>query len=86
MTGTSGDDDRKAMQNYIMLVQAPVTVFSSGTVNGAYTLEGSAIVNVATRQVTIPVSGASRFYRIGSNVAVSIKRISVSGSIVTLTL
>jgi hypothetical protein len=86
MTGTAGVDDRKAMQNYIMLVQAPVTVLSSGTVNGAYTPEGSAIVNVATRQVTIPVSGASRFYRIGSNVPVSIKRISVSGGTVTLLL
>jgi hypothetical protein len=86
MTGTSGNDDRKAMQNYLMLVQAPVTVLSSGTVNGAYTLEGSAIVNVVTRQVTIPVSGASRFYRLVSNVPVSIRRISVSGGTVTLLL
>jgi hypothetical protein len=86
MTGTSGNDDRKAMQNYILLVQAPLTVFSSGTVNGAYTLEGSAVVNVATRQVTIPVSGASRFYRINSNVPVSIRGVSVSGGTVTLLL
>ena len=86
MTGTSGVDDRKAMQNYVMFVQAPVTVFSSGTVNGAYTLEGSAVVNVATRQVTIPVSGASRFYRINSNVPVSIRGVSVSGGTVTLLL
>jgi hypothetical protein len=84
--GTPGEDNRKTMLNYIMFVQAPVTVFSSGAVNGAYTLEGSAIVNVATRQVTIPVSGASRFYRINSNVPVSIKGVSVSGGTVTLIL
>lgn len=86
MTGTTGNDDRKAMQNYIMFVQAPITVLSSGTVNGNYTPEASATVNYATRQITVPVSGASRFYRISSNVPVVIKQISVSGGTVTLTL
>ena len=86
MAGTAGNDNRKTMLNYIMLVQAPMNVYSSGTVNGTYTLEASAAVNVATRQITVPVSGASRFYRINSNVPVSIKGVSVSGSTVTLHL
>jgi len=86
MTGTTGNDDRKAMQNYLMFVQAPVTVLSSGTVNGTYTQEASATVNYATRQITVPVSGASRFYRISSNVPIAIKQVSVSAGTVTLTL
>ncbi len=86
ITGTPAKDNRLIMLNYLMLVQAPIAVFSSGTVNGTYTPEASATVNVATRQVTIPVSGSSRFYRIGSNVAVPIKSISVGGGTVTLSL
>jgi len=86
ITGAPSKDNRLIMLNYLMLVQAPVAVFSSGTVNGSYTLEGSATVNVATRQVTIPAPADARYYRIGSNVAVSIKSISVGGGTVTLNL
>jgi hypothetical protein len=86
ITGTPSKDNRLIMLNYLMLVQAPIAVFSSGTVNGTYTLEGSATVNVATRQVTIPAPADVRYYRIGSNVAVSIKSISVAGGTVTLNL
>lgn len=86
ITGTPAKDNRLIMLNYLMLVQAPIAVFSSGTVNGTYTLEGGAAVNVATRQVSIPVSGSSRYYRIGSSVPVIIKSISVGGGTVTLNL
>lgn len=86
ITGTPAKDNRLIMLNYLMFVQAPVAVFSSGTVNGAYTLEGSATVNVATRQVTIPAPAQARYYRISSTVPVSIKSIAVGSGVVTLNL
>jgi hypothetical protein len=86
MAGTPGEDQNKSMLNYIMLVQTPVTVYSSGTVNGAYTLESGASVNVATRTITVTASSGTRFYRLSAAVPVSIVGISVSGTTVTLTL
>ena len=44
------------------------------------------MANIAARQITFPVSGATRFYRINSNVPVAIKGISVAGGMVTLSL
>ena len=40
ITGAPSKDNRLIMLNYIMLVNTPVSVYSSGTVNGTYTLEG----------------------------------------------
>ena len=86
MAGIPGEDQNKSMLNYIMLIQTPVTVYSSGTVNGIYTLESGASVNVATRTITVAASGSTRFYRLSAAVPVSIVGISVSGTTVTLTL
>lgn len=86
MAGTTGQDNRKTMLNYIMLVQAPIKVFSSGTPNGPYLQEANATPNVATRTIAVPVSSSARFYRLSSTVPVSIKAISVSGATVTLNL
>jgi hypothetical protein len=86
VAGTPGEDQNKSMLNYIMLVQTPVTVYSSGTINGTYTLESGASSNVATRTITVTASGGTRFYRLNAAVPVSIVGISVSGTTVTLTL
>ena len=85
-TGTPGEDQNKSMLNYIMLVQVPVTVYSSGTVDGTYALESGTSVIVANRTNTLPVSGTKRFYRLSASAPVSIKSISVAGGTVTLTL
>ena len=85
ITGAPSKDNRKIMLNYLMLVQAPVAVYSSATVDGSYTLDGTATVNVAARQVTLPVS-TKRFYRLSSTVPILIKSISVGGGTVTLNL
>src|SRR5262249_34874589 len=86
MTGTAGEDNRKTMLNYIMLVQAPVIVLSSATVNGIYTEETNTTVDISTRSIKIPTSGSVRFYQLNSTVAFTIKSISVSANTVTLTL
>jgi hypothetical protein len=85
ITGAPSRDNRMIMLNYLMLVEAPVAVYSSATVDGTYTLDGTATVNVAARQVTLPVS-TKRFYRLSSTVPILIKSISVGGGIVTLNL
>lgn len=86
IAGTPGEDNRKTMLNYLMLVpQAAVEVVSSAIVNGPYTEDASATVNVASRTVTVPLSGSARFYRLSAATAVSIKSVSISGSLLTLT-
>jgi len=87
IAGTPGQDNRKAMLNYIMLVKAsaPVQVFSSASVNGPYSVEADAVVNIANGTAQVPVTGTSRFYRLGSTVLLTIHSISVSGGTVTLT-
>lgn len=86
MAGTPGEDDRKTMLNYIMFVQTPVTVFSSASVNGPYVLETGASINVAQRSITVPLplTGSFRFYRLSSTVPLSARRVSVSGTGLTL--
>jgi len=86
MAGTSGEDNLKAMLNYVLLVQTPVQVFSSVAANGSFAQEPGAVVNVSNRTITVPVSGTAHFYRLSSTVPVSIKSISVSGTTVTLKL
>ena len=81
--GTPGEDNRKAMLNYIMLVQLPaqatIGLVSSVSVIGPYTPEPNATVDAAKRTITVPVSGAVRFYQISAGAATPIKGISVAG-------
>ena len=86
ITGTPIKDNRVIMLNYLMLLNTPVAVYSSGNVNGTYTLEGSAAPNYTNRTITVPVSGGTRYYRLNAAVPVTIKGVSVSGGNVTLTL
>jgi hypothetical protein len=86
IAGTPGQDNRKTMLNYLMLVQVPVRVLSSGSVSGPYLEEAGATVNVANRTITLPVSGSARFYRVAASVPISPKAIVVSSGTVTLKL
>jgi len=89
MGGTAGDGsyDRVVALNYLMLVPVQttqVTVQSSPTVTGPYADDPTATVNVATRTITIPTAGPSRFYRLEAGVPVQISSVSVAGGTVTL--
>jgi hypothetical protein len=86
IAGTPRKDDRVIMLNYLMLVNTPVSVYSSGTINGTYTLEGSATTDYANRTITVPASGDARYYRLNADVPLTIKGISVSGGNVKLAL
>jgi hypothetical protein len=85
--GTPIKDQRLAMLNYILFAPAPaaptVTVYSSATVNGTYTLESNAVTN-PNGSISVPAVGSGRFYRLNSSSALTIKTITVSGGTVTL--
>lgn len=64
----------------------PIRLASSAVVTGPYTFETAAVVNPATKTITVPQAGATRFYRISSGVpAVTITSISLSGGNVVIT-
>ncbi len=85
MSGTPVKDNRLMAINYILLVPVgAVQLLSSSTVTGPYTVDGTATVNTSTQTITIPTSGAARFYRLAANDALTIKSISVSGGTVTI--
>ena len=89
IAGTPGDDNRKAMLNYLMFVQAPApaqpAVQSAVSPAGLFTVDSNASVDTATQTITLPASGAARFYRLSSTAPLTIKTISSSGGTVTLT-
>ena len=86
ITGTPIKDNRLIMLNYIMLVNTPVSVYSSATVNGTYTLEASASPNYDNGTITMPAPSAARFYRLSAAVPLKIRGISVSGGNLILAL
>jgi hypothetical protein len=86
IAGTPGEDNRKVMLNYLMLVQTSVEVLSSTSVRGPFSVEAGATVNVANRTITVPVSGAAKFYRFSSTVPLSVKGITIFGGLATLRL
>jgi len=92
MGGTPGDGSYNSVValNYLMLVPvqtAPVTqvtVQSSPAVTGPYADDATATVNVATRTITIPTAGPSRFYRLSAVGPIQISSISAAAGTVTL--
>lgn len=64
-------------------VVSTTELFSSASVNGPFAKE-AAIVDPATKTITVPVSGSVRFYRVSSQSAVTIKGIAVRGATVTI--
>jgi hypothetical protein len=74
--------------NYVVLVPAASAapkLYSSPTVNGTYLEETSAVVNTTSKTITVPLSGATRFYRIAFTSQLTISGLSISGLNVVLT-
>lgn len=71
--------------NYMVLVPATPQLYSSATVNGTYTPELNVLVNTGNKKITVPQSGARRFYRIGWTTQVQITKVTVTGGNVVLT-
>ena len=66
-------------------VIAPVILVSAAEVTGQYTNASGHSVNLATRTITVPVSGSMQYYRITSATALTISNITVSGANVVIT-
>jgi hypothetical protein len=85
IAGTTAQDNRKTLLNYLVFVQVPFKVLSSTSVTGPYAEESGASINTSARTITVPITGGTRFYRLASSTPLSITGISVSGNSVTLT-
>ena len=66
-------------------VAPSVTLVSAGVVTDPYTDAAGQSLNLATKTITVPMSGNMQFYRIRSGTALSITGISVSGGNVVIT-
>jgi len=64
---------------------APVILVSAAEVAGQYTDASGHSVNLATRTITVPVSGSMQYYRITSATALTIANITISGANVVIT-
>ena len=72
--------------SYITFNAVPVvTVESSGTVDGTYTIESAAVVNTTAKTASIPQSTGTRFFRIRSDAVLHIKAIQATAGTVVLT-
>lgn len=58
---------------------------SSASVAGPYVGAGGQSLNVATKTITVPMSGSSRFYRIRSGASATITKTVISGSNIVIT-
>lgn len=68
--------------NYLAFVPAaPLApkLYSSTTVNGTYNEETGAVVNTTAQTITLPMNGATRFYRVGFTSQLAISGLTVSG-------
>jgi hypothetical protein len=63
----------------------PLLLLSSATVNGSYTADTTALIDPVAQTITVPKSGNTRFYRLGSSTAYTLNRPAVSGNNVVLT-
>lgn len=64
---------------------ASIVLHSAADVTGPYSLASGQSVNLATRTITVPQQGNMQFYRLQSNVALTIKTITVSDGNVVIT-
>lgn len=64
---------------------AAPTVLSATHVTGPYAADSSATVDATLKQITTPVSGSTRFYRLSSSGASKIKTISIQGANAVIT-
>jgi hypothetical protein len=66
-------------------VTATITLVSAAVVTGPYTDAVGQSINLETKTITVPLSGAMRFYRIRSVTALTITNITISGGNVVIT-
>ena len=66
-------------------VTPSMALVSAAVVTGPYTDAIGYLVNPVTKTITAPLSGSMRFYRIRSNIAVTITSITISGANVVIT-
>jgi hypothetical protein len=57
---------------------------SAAAVNGSYLDAGGQLLNLATKTITVPLSGRTQFYRIRSATTLTIKSIAISGGNVVI--
>jgi Ice-binding-like len=67
------------------LAIAAVTLVSATVLTGPYTDAVGQSINLATKTITVPTSGAMRFYRIRSGTALTVTKITVSGGNAVIT-
>ena len=63
----------------------PMSLLSSATVNGPFVADSTAAINPSSKTITVPKSGNTRFYRLGSSTAYTLGRPTISGNNVVLT-
>ena len=66
-------------------INNPITLVSATTAAGLYTAAAGQSVDLATKTITVPVSGNMRFYRVIANTMVTITKITVLGGQVAIT-
>jgi hypothetical protein len=67
------------------VVTAPVVLVSAPVVTGPYTDTAGQSLNLATKAITVPLSGTMQFYRVRSTTALTIASITISGANVVIT-
>lgn len=60
-------------------------LLSSASVNGPFTREAAATIDPASKTISVQANGSARFYRVSSESAVTIQKITVQGNTVTIT-
>jgi len=62
-----------------------VEVFSANVVDGTYSRDAAALINIATRTITLPVPNGTRFYRLRAPTALTITAAEIEGANLILT-
>jgi len=74
-----------ALDANTITVTASVILVSAAVVTGPYTDAAGQSVNLATKTITVPMSGDMQYYRIRSSTALTITSITISGGNVVIT-
>lgn len=63
----------------------PTLLVSSATVDGPYSARAEALIDTATKTVTVPISGSTQFYRMSAASALTIQSITIVGGNAVIT-
>ncbi len=87
--GTPSKDSQVTYLNYLLFVpvaSASLTLMSSSTLSGPYSADTTATIDSTAKTVTVPLSGATRFYRLQSAPpALTITSVKIAGGNLVLT-